>query len=186
MGTVNTDPINGLDTDAFRQMISDVEADPVQGVTRFGVRTAWVGGTRSDTHVTNWEFGGQQLPKSFVIRSDEPIELCGGNHYPNPQELLMAAFNACMVVGYVAGASMQGIELTRLEIETSGELDLRGFLGIGDGVEPGYEELQTVVRIQGNGTPEQFEEIHENVMASSPNRFNLSNPVRLTSKLMID
>ena len=51
----------------------------------------------------------------------------------------MAAFNACITVGYVAGASLSGIKLDTLEIKTRGELDLRGFLGLSDQVPPGYE-----------------------------------------------
>ena len=51
----------------------------------------------------------------------------------------MAAFNACITVGYVAGAALKGINLENLEIRTRGQLDLRGFLGLSDQVAPGYE-----------------------------------------------
>jgi uncharacterized OsmC-like protein len=80
--------------------------------------------------VDGWELGNRRYTKSFRIDADEPCELCGNNTQPNPQEYLMAAFNACMMVGYVAGASIRGIELESVEIDTSGELDLRGFLGL--------------------------------------------------------
>jgi hypothetical protein len=43
-----------------------------------------------------------------------------------------------------------------------------------------------VVRIAGNGTPEQFRQIHENVIKTSPNYFNVSRPVRLDAKLQIE
>ena len=91
----------------------------------------------------------------------------------------MAAFNACITVGYVAGAAVKGITLDSLEIKTRGELDLRGFLGLSDAVAPGYESVDYEVRIKGNGTPEQFEEIHQAVMKTSPNYFNISRPIRL-------
>jgi uncharacterized OsmC-like protein len=110
----------------------------------------------------------------------------GENTSANPQELLMAALNACITVGYVAGAAVNGIALSRLEIETTGRLDLRGFLGLDPKIKPGYESLQYVVRIAGNGTAEQFKEIHENVMKTSPNYFNLSQPVKLDAKLEIE
>jgi hypothetical protein len=54
--------------------------------------------------------------------------------------------------------------LSKVEIETSGQLDLRGFLGIDPNVKPGYDSIQYVVRIKGNGTAEQFQQIHQNVM----------------------
>jgi uncharacterized OsmC-like protein len=98
----------------------------------------------------------------------------------------MAALNACMTVGYVAGAAVNGITLNKLEIETTGQLDLRGFLGIDPNVKPGYESIQYVVRIAGNGTPEQFRQIHENVIKTSPNYFNVSRPVRLEAELQVE
>lgn len=51
---------------------------------------------------------------------------------------------------------------------------------------PGYDQIHYTVRIKGNGTPEQFREIHETVMATSPNRWNLSHPIRLSSELVVD
>jgi hypothetical protein len=63
---------------------------------------------------------------------------------------------------------------------------LRGFLGLDSNVKAGYESLQYVVRIAGNGTPEQFREIHENVIKTSPNYFNVSQPVRLDATLKIE
>ena len=97
----------------------------------------------------------------------------------------MAAFNACITVGYVAGAALKGITLDQLEIHTRGELDLRGFLGLSDAVPPGYEAIDYEVRIKGDGTPEQFEDIHQTVMETSPNYFNLSRPIRMNATLSV-
>jgi uncharacterized OsmC-like protein len=136
--------------------------------------------------VDSYKIGGKEIQRRFAINADEPLELLGENTSPNPQELLMAALNACITVGYVAGAAVNGITLSKLEIETTGQLDLRGFLGIDPNVKPGYESLQCVVRIAGNGTPEQFRQIHENVMKTSPNYFNISRPVRVDAKLQVE
>jgi uncharacterized OsmC-like protein len=124
--------------------------------------------------------------RHFTIDADEPFELLGRNTAPNPQELLMTALNACITVGYVAGAAMKGIALEKVEIETSGALDLRGFLGIDATVRPGYEAIRYVVRLKGDGTPEQFQEIHEAVMRTSPNYFNVARPVRIDAELVVE
>jgi hypothetical protein len=65
-------------------------------------------------------------------------------------------------------------------------LDLRGFLGIADDVVPGYESIQYTVRIKGDGTPEQFREIHDTVIKTSPNYFNISRPVRIDADLVVE
>jgi len=97
----------------------------------------------------------------------------------------MAAFNACIMVGYVATASVMGINLDSVEIETEGELDLRGFLGIDENVKPGYDSIQYTVRLKGNGTPEQFQAVHQNVVKTSPNYFNIARPVTVKANLVV-
>jgi len=73
-----------------------------------------------------------------------------------------------------------------LAIETEGDIDLRGFLGIDPAVPNGYDTLRYTVRIKGNGTKAQFAEIHEAVMATSPNFYNLSRPVALKPSLVVE
>lgn len=178
--------VNGIDTLAVRGLIDQCAADAAKAQVRFGVTTAWQHGTVSQTRVDDYEIGGQRVAKDFRLRIDEPLELGGTNTAANPQEYLMSAFNACMLVGYVVGASVRGIELEKLEIACQGQLDLRGFLGIDPAVKPGYDRIHYTVTIKGNGTREQFESIHRDVIATSPNRWNIANPIRLTSDLVVE
>jgi len=177
--------VNGLDLNALGETVEAINANPKKALVTFDVTTRWQGQTRSETIVDGYTIGGERVTRSHKIVADEPYELLGGDGAPNPQELLMAAFNACITVGYVAGASVAGIKLDSLEIKTRGELDLRGFLGLSDNVAPGYETVEYEVRIKGDGTPEQFEEIHRTVMKTSPNYFNISRPIRLSGQLKI-
>lgn len=50
---------------------------------------------------------------------------------------------------------------------------------------PGYESLNYIVRIKGSGTRQEYVEIHEAVMATSPNFYNLSRPVALNPTLVV-
>jgi uncharacterized OsmC-like protein len=178
--------VNGLNVDALHEVIEEVKKDPAKGIVEFKVKTGWKGQTQSETTVESYKLAGKEIKRRFTIQSDEPFELLGENTSANPQELLMAALNACITVGYVAGAAVNGISLHKLEIETTGQLDLRGFLGIDSNVKPGYESIQYVVRIAGDGTPEQFRQIHENVIKTSPNYFNVSRPIRLDARLEVE
>jgi uncharacterized OsmC-like protein len=177
--------VNGLDLAALGETVEAIQQDAKKAIVGFDVTTRWTGQTRSETTVEGYTLGGERIVRNHKIVADEPCELLGSDGAPNPQELLMAAFNACITVGYVAGASVNGITLDSLEIRTRGELDLRGFLGLSDAVAPGYENVEYEVRIKGNGTPEQFEEIHQTVMKTSPNYFNFSRPIRLNGTLKV-
>jgi uncharacterized OsmC-like protein len=178
--------VNGIDLTALAEVVEQVSEDPAKGRVSFRVQSQWQGQTRSRSTVEACTIGGQVVRRRFDIDADEPLELLGQNTAPNPQELLMAAINACVMVGYVGGAAAKGIVLDRVEIETTGQLDLRGFLGLDEAVPPGYETIRYVVRIKGNGTPEQFRQIHDNVLRTSPNYFNLTRPIKIEAELLVD
>jgi uncharacterized OsmC-like protein len=186
MADKGTGIINGINTDALREVIKDVAADHAKGMVKFQVTSTWTGQCRMETKVSSYVLGGQTITRPHTIVIDEPVELLGKNEAPNPQEVLMAAFNSCIMVGYTVGAAMKGIKLEKLVVDTEGELDLRGFLGIDAAVKPGYESIQYSVRIKGDGTKEQFQEIHETVIKTSPNRYNMAQPIRLDAKLIVE
>jgi uncharacterized OsmC-like protein len=177
--------INGIDTAALRRAVNTITEDPAHGMTHWEVTTYWRGGTRSDTRVNSCRIGKETIAKDFTLKVDEPLALCGTNQFANPQEYLLAALNACMIVGYAASCAHEGIQLKELRIETEGDIDLRGFLGIDPTVKPGYDQLHYTVHIKGDASPEQFEKIHRIVMATSPNYFNLGTAVPLRSRLLV-
>ena len=185
LDTTKNAPVNGLDLQALGETVEAIQQDASKAIVGFDVVTRWKGQTRSETTVDGFTLAGERIPRSHTIVADEPFELLGQDTAPNPQELLMAAFNACITVGYVAGAALKGINLESLEIRTKGELDLRGFLGLSDAVPPGYEHVDYEVIIKGDGSPEDFAEIHETVMKTSPNYFNMSRPIRMNGSLRV-
>lgn len=186
MQTPTKGMLNGIDTGGLKQVMAEVSQEPAKGAVKFRVLTSWKGQTRTETKVEGYELGGREVKRNFTIAIDEPAELLGENTAPNPQEVLMAALNSCVVNTYVVASAMKGIRLERVEMETEGDLDLRGFLGLDESVKPGYTELSYTVRIKGDGTREQFEEIHQLVMSTSPNYWNMANAIKLNANLVVE
>jgi len=178
--------INGINVDDVNTLIETVKQNPREGLTRWKVTSAWQDCTHMRARIESFSIGGKTVKRPFTIDIDEPAELGGGNAHPNPQEHLIAALNACMMVGYVALCALHGIALEKLEIETEGDIDLRGFFGLDSTVAPGYKSLCYTVRIKGDASEEQFAKIHEMVMATSPNYYNVSHPVTLKPTLVIE
>ena len=54
-----------------------------------------------------------------------------------------------------------------------------------DRVPPGYPGVSYVVRIAGDGTPEQFAEIHAEVQRTSPNYDNFARALCMEARLEI-
>lgn len=178
--------VNGINIDQLKGAVKAIQANPAMGQTTWNVTTQWMGGTRSDTHVKDYTIGGQTIAKDFTIKVDEPHEICGTNQYPNPQETLMAAMNACMMATYVAAAAINGVELEDVRIETEGNIDLRGFLGIDAKVPAGYDEIRYTVFLKGKGTEKQFQKIHEAVMATSPNYYNIVTAIPVKATMVVE
>ena len=170
----------GHDYERARVWFTDDVNAAVEGAVAAGAQEVWV----NDGHAT--------MTNLLVDRLHEAARLVVGPARSVNKPLIQVTgidhdvFDACIMVGYVAGASLHGITLSKLEIETQGELDLRGFLGLDPNVKPGYDSLTYVVRIKGNGTPEQFREIHETVKNTSPNYFNIAKPVAVDAVLVVE
>lgn len=180
-----TSHLNGIDTEALEAALAGVEADPSQAAIAFRAKTRWQGGLSARTDIESWDLGGQRLVRRHQITSDEPIELLGQNTAPNPQDMILSALASCMTVGYVVGATTLGVRIDSLEIDTQCAFDLRGSFGLDPAIPPGAKRIQYTVRIKGSGTREQFEEIHQRVLATSPNYYHLSNPIVLDATLVV-
>ena len=73
----------------------------------------------------------------------------GGLHdAPNPAEMLCAALAACADGSIRMLADLLRVQLTDLAVEVSGQVDVRGTLGIDRSVAVGFERLGMTVRIQ--------------------------------------
>src|SRR5438067_11454555 len=128
--TVEPTIVNGINVDDLYALIGGVKRDAATGKTKWRVATTWQGQTRSRAEVEGFGIGGELVRRPFSIDIDEALELGGSNRFAKPQEHLVAALNACMRGGYVAQCAVSGITVESLAIETEGEIDLRGFLGI--------------------------------------------------------
>ena len=144
--------VNGINVDDLFALIDDVKREFAKGKTNWHITTTWQGQARTRADIESYEIGGKKVPRRFSIDIDEPNELGGSNRFANPQDHLIAALNACMTVGYVAQCAVREITLESLTIETDGEIDLRGFLGIDPSVPQGFENLNYTIRIKGSGT----------------------------------
>lgn len=178
--------VNGFDLNVIEQAGAALAANPALAQTTFRARTEWQGQLRSRTEIDSYDLGGQRIPRKHRIMSDEPLELLGSNEAPNPQDLLLAALNACMMVGFVATATQKGLRIDSLAIESECSLDLRGAFGLDPNVKPGTEKIVYTIRVKGSGTQEQFDAVHSEMTAKSPNRFHLAQPIPFETKVLVE
>ena len=53
-------------------------------------------------------------------------------------------------------AAARGIKLDEVESTLEGDLDLHGFLGLSEGVRPGYENIRVIFKVKGDGSAEEL------------------------------
>jgi uncharacterized OsmC-like protein len=179
---------NGIDVDRLLATIDAIRADPVLGAFTFRASSQWRDGTYNVGEIGRFVHAGQEdesRAAPFQLKGDEPPVLLGQNKAPNAVELLLQALGFCYAVGYVANAAAWGIEITEMEYELEGDLDVRAFLGL-EGARPGFTEIRVTGRVASrNATNEQLIELCQYVQDTSPVRDCLANPIPITTTLEV-
>src|SRR3954470_906868 len=161
-----------LDLDAFDATRQAVEEDPSVGRGSFTTVTTWQDGARART-----------TARSFSIETDEPAPLGGSDAAVDPMELVLAAVGTCLSIGWVTQARKRGIDYRDLQIEVSGNYDLRGYLDIDEDTRPGFADISYTVTVDTDASPERLAEIKEAAERNSPMFDNVLNATPVTGRL---
>lgn len=179
---------NGIDVQQLLDTIAATQADEAVGTFTFRAASTWKDGTYNIGSIGRFTHAGQEddtRDEAFTLDGDEPPVLLGSNRGPNAVELVLQALGFCYAVGYVANAAARGIDLTRMEYEIEGDLDVRRFLGR-PGPRPGFTTIRVRGRVSSpNATPEQLSELCQYVQETSPVRDVIANEVPVTTSLEV-
>jgi uncharacterized OsmC-like protein len=123
--------------------------------------------------------------RDHALTVDEPAELGGTDKGPNPVELILAALGSCQEITYRAYASALGIPLESVSVKLDGDIDLRGFFAVTDGVRAGYQAIRGTVELTSSASEEQLQTLRKVVNDHCPVLDILSNPVPVTLDLRV-
>jgi uncharacterized OsmC-like protein len=174
---------NGIPASALSEFVNEVRDQPEEANIHYGVKLDWESGTRMSAQPGTMNIGPHRVTRSFGWKVDEPRQLLGSNHGPNPQEYLLSGLGACLTVAFVAGATVRGIELDALSVEVEGDLDLHGFLGLASPNTIGFREIRYTVAVAADATGEQLESLRQTAEAHSPNAQTLAGGVALVGQI---
>jgi len=173
MSTV-TEFLRPIDYVGLNALSEKGRAHPEKIVT-LKARTVCEGQFRNLTYVRNLE--------AHVI--DEPPQLLGEDTAPNPSEAVLAALGSCLSVGIHANATAQGINLSKLELQLEGDLNVTAVWGVGDTDENkrlGFTEIRVNVIVEGNASAERLSALVERADRWSPVAATLRLPINITVK----
>jgi uncharacterized OsmC-like protein len=122
--------------------------------------------------------------REHLVKSDYAEAAGGENRAPNPIELLLSAFAACVEAAYYEFALHKGLTVTSLSVDVEGTLDLRGLFMVDD-VEAGFRDLKYVFRIESPDDEEQLRALAEKIIAHCPVVDSLKKPTPVSGEIVI-
>jgi uncharacterized OsmC-like protein len=157
---------SGVNAQVLGAVVETIRQQPEMAKVTFQVKTNWNSGDGFKITSTGKDFqiGGQTIErgKPFTLVSDFPAEFGGRSDGPTVCEMCMASIGSCISQTIVAYATMMGIQLDGIGIETEGDVDVRGFTGVSDKVRPGAQEFRLDIHLESKtASKEQLEQLYE-------------------------
>jgi uncharacterized OsmC-like protein len=156
--------MNGVDVNELKSACEILKEKPELARSQFRVENKWDDGGHNRVSIKGYYTLGeeQETRKEAVeLDADEPPELLGGGQGANPVEYLLTALSSCMTTSIVYHAAARGIKIESLESSFEGDLDLQGFLGLRDGVRPGYQQIRVTFRVKTDASKEEIEPLYK-------------------------
>ena len=174
---------NGVDVDQIMGLIGEIESD--SGYARFQFRAInqWVSGGQTQSRIKEFYAGNAEdttRKQAFTLKSDEPIIAAGQDSAPNAMEYILHALASCLTASLVYHAAVRGIEIDAVESSYTGDMDVRGLLGLADDVRKGFSKVAVNMRVKSEASAEQltelamFSPVHDIISNSLPVEFRLT------------
>jgi uncharacterized OsmC-like protein len=165
MNTATTETIrNGVDTEKLFATLSLIRAQPELAKFQFRATNRWFRGAHNRSTIKDFHAaGGEDTSRddAFEIDAGEPAILLGTDTGANPAEYLLHALAACLTTSIVYVAAARGVELTSVESTLTGDMDVRGALGVDDEPRNGFEHISVSFRVTGKAPDEKLREVVE-------------------------
>jgi uncharacterized OsmC-like protein len=122
--------------------------------------------------------------RDHLVKADYAEAAGGSNRAPNPIELLLAAFAACIESAFYEFAVHEGLRVHSVTAEVEGSLDLRGLFMIDD-VAAGFKDLSYVLNIESSDDEVRLRALAEKVISHCPVADSLIRPTPVSGVINI-
>jgi uncharacterized OsmC-like protein len=155
---------NGVDTEKMFATLDLIKAQPELARFQFRATNRWIDGAHNRSTIQDfYAAGGEDTTRgeAFEIDAGEPAILLGSDTGANPAEYLLHALAACLTTSIVYVAAARRVQLTSVESTLTGDMDVRGALGVDDEPRNGFERIGVSFRVTGNAPEEKLREVVE-------------------------
>ncbi len=153
---------NGVDTGNMFATLDLIKAQPELAKFQFRATNRWLAGAHNRSSIQGfYAAGGEDTSRTsaFELDAGEPAILLGTDTGPNPVEYLLHALAACLTTSIVYVAAARKVELTSVESTLTGDMDVRGALGVDEEPRNGFERIGVSFRVTGNAPDDKLREV---------------------------
>ena len=136
----------------------------------------------SSKHIRN--LYTETMVREHLVKSDYGEAAGGENQAPNPIELLLSAFAACIEAAFYEFALHEDLKITSVSADVEGTLDLRGLFMVGD-VNAGFKDVTFLLRIESPDDEQKGGALAEKVIAHCPVVDSLKKPTPVSGEIII-
>jgi uncharacterized OsmC-like protein len=159
MTTTDTRPVdNGVNVEALLGAREALAAAPEAAAFQWRARCEWQRGTHSTNSVEGFFGLGEEqhhrTTSSFSV--DHPEVFASEDHGPTPVEYVLVGLAGCLTAGVAAVAQNRDIQLHKVTATITGDMDVRGILGMDSDVRNGFSNITVTYDIDADATPDEI------------------------------
>jgi uncharacterized OsmC-like protein len=149
---------NGFDLESTLAAREAMTQMPEAAAFEWRASCEWVNGTHSRSTVEKFFGVGaeQSHRQAFTYDVDHPEVFAAQDNGPTPVELMLVGLAGCLTAGVAAVASNRGIRLHSVRASVTGDMDLRGILGIDPDVRNGYSSINVRYEIDADASADEI------------------------------
>src|SRR5262245_47984952 len=156
MSATETPVNNGVNVEALLGAREALGAAPEAAAFTWRASCEWLNGTHSSTSVEDFfGHGGVQSHRttsSFSV--DHPEIFASEDNGPTPVEYVLVGLAGCLTAGVAAVAQNREIQLNKVSATITGDMDVRGILGMDSDVRNGFSNITVTYDIDADASPD--------------------------------
>src|SRR3954466_1713263 len=160
--TVLESPVdNGVNVEALLGARVALTEAPQAAAFTWRATCEWQNGTHSSSAVEGF-FGlgeEQQHRTRYSFEMDHPEIFASEDNGATPVEYVLVGLAGCLTAGVAAVAQHRGIQLRKVSATITGDMDVRGILGMDTDVRNGFSGIKVTYNIDADATSDEIKAI---------------------------
>lgn len=172
---------NGVNVPALMDAKAAFEETPEAAQFGWKATCEWMNGTHSRASVHGFTGLGeaQEHVREFIFDADHPEVFAAEDNGATPVEYVLVGLASCLTAGVASVAQNRNIQLNSVTASVSGDMDLRGILGIDADVRNGFKGVRVEFSINADASQEDIEALVAQSQKRSAVYDVITNPTRV-------